>query len=69
MPKRKGPNDCLLELREKVEFLHKISENISIIDSLVKMNLGILQGELKDLEKRICPTCGLIHSPYSLKKL
>jgi len=67
MPKRKGPNDCLIELREKVEMLQNISENISIIDSLVKMNLAILQSELKDLEKRNCPTCGLIHSPYGTK--
>ena len=68
MIKRKGPNDCLLELREKVEILCKISESISVIDSLVKMNLSILQRELKDLEKRVCPTCGIIHSPYGTKK-
>jgi len=65
---KKSPNDCLVELREKVEMLQKISENISIIDSLVKQNLTILQSELKDLEKRVCPTCDLIHSPYGTKK-
>ena len=68
MSKRKGPNDYLLELRENVELLRKISENVSVIDSLVKQNLSILQSELKDLEKRICPTCDLIHSPYGTKK-
>ena len=68
MPKRKGPNDCLLELREKVEMYQNISENISVIDSLVKMLLSTIQGELKDLEKRVCPTCGIIHSPYGTKK-
>ena len=68
MAKKKGPNDCLFELREKVKIYSKISDTISEINALVKMNITMLESELKDLEKRVCPTCGIIHSPYSTKK-
>jgi len=68
MVKKKGPNDCLIELREKVEVYSTISDTISEINALVKLNLTMLRNELKDLEKRVCPTCGLIHSPYGTKR-
>lgn len=65
---KKNPNDCLLELREKVELYEQILESVSIIHALIKQNLYLLHAELKDLEKRVCSTCGFIHSPYGTKK-
>jgi len=66
--KRKNPNDCLIELRQRLEVLSQIDESVSEIGATIRIILSIIKGELKQLEKRICPQCGLIHSPYGTTK-
>lgn len=65
--KQVGPNERLEELQQSTETLERIIENVAIIIELLEVVLSCQKGEMKALEKRKCPKCGVIHSPYATK--
>ena len=68
MTEKPDPNKHLECLRENYETCQKIRDSVRAILSLIDINLSVLEGDIKKLEKRACPKCGVIHSPYGTKK-
>ena len=66
--KKQSPNERLKCLREQYDTTARIRDLIVGILSQVNIILSVQEGDIKKLEKRACPKCGVIHSPYGTKK-